>query len=62
MHTGQFDSLASVLEHYNVARPTLISDELEPLNLNGRELEQFESFLHALSAPLKTSADWLEPP
>ena len=62
MHTGQFDSLASVLEHYNVARPTLISDELEPLNLNALELEQLESFLHALSAPLETPAKWLEPP
>ena len=62
MHTGQFNSLASVLDHYNVARPTLISDELEPLNLNTRELKQLESFLHALSAPLETPAEWLEPP
>ena len=62
MHTGQFDNLASVLNHYNVARPTLISDELEPLDLNAIELEQLESFLHALSAPLDTSDDWLNPP
>ena len=62
MHTGEFDDLAAVLSHYNVARPTLISDELEPLNLNATELEQLESFLHALSAPLDTPADWLRPP
>ena len=62
MHTGEFDSLASVLEHYNIAQPTLISDELEPLNLNARELQQLESFLRTLSAPLKTPAEWLESP
>ena len=61
MHTGQFDNLASVLEHYNLARPTLISDELQPLNLDAGELQQLELFLHALSAPLKTPDKWLEP-
>ena len=62
MHTGQFNDLASVLEHYNLARPTLISDELEPLNLNATELKELEAFLNALSAPLSTPDDWLNPP
>ena len=61
MHTGQFDDLASVLNHYNIARPTLISDELEPLDLNALELKQLESFLKALSAPLATPEHWLKP-
>ena len=62
MHTGQFADLASVLDHYNVARPTLISDELDPLDLEAEELEQLESFLHALSAPLDVPDYWLNPP
>jgi len=62
MHTGQFDNLASVLNHYNVARSTLISDELEPLNLSVTEIEQLELFLSALTAPLSTPDVWLNPP
>ena len=62
MHTGQFEDLGSVLDHYNVARSTLISDELEPLDLSTLELRQLESFLHALSAPLNTPDNWLNPP
>ena len=45
MHDGQFATLRAVLEHYDQARPTLISDELEPLGLDEAGFRQLESFL-----------------
>lgn len=62
MHTGQFATLAEVLRHYNDAPPTLISDELEPLNLDDVELKQLEAFLDSLEAPLATQGNWLRAP
>lgn len=57
MHAGQFATLRQVLEHYNRApqAPTGHS-ELEPLGLTEQELDQLESFLRALSAPVVAPA------
>lgn len=62
MHTGQFATLSQVLQHYNEARPTLISDELEPLDLTPQELGQIAAFLAALSGPLATPPALLQDP
>ena len=62
MHTGELATLAEVIEHYDRATPTLISDELEPLDLTDLEKRQLEAFLHALDGPLATDPALLGPP
>ena len=62
MHTGQFATLREVLEHYDEARPTLISDDLEPLGLADDELDALEAFLRALDAPPDVPSELLVPP
>ena len=63
MHKGQFDTLAETLQHYNDAPPAMIGhNEAEPLGLSGRELQQLEAFLSALTAPLATDKQWLAVP
>lgn len=53
MHAGQFDTLPSVLEHYNTAPAAPGGhSELEPLELSERELNQLLAFLHTLNGPL----------
>jgi cytochrome c peroxidase len=63
MHKGQIATLAEVLDHYNQALPAMIGhNEAVPLNLSRRELQQLESFLGTLDAPLATPPEWLAPP
>ena len=62
MHDGRFATLHEVLEHYDEARPTLISDELEPLGLDEAEFAALEAFLHALGGGLDTAPELLVPP
>lgn len=63
MHKGQLTTLAEVLSHYNRAPLAMIGhNEVNPLELSGRELRQLESFLGTLAAPLATPQQWLEPP
>ena len=62
MHTGEHATLAEVIEHYDRATPTLISDELEPLGLSASEKRQLEAFLGALDGPLATDPALLVPP
>ena len=58
MHAGQLDTLAAVLHHYNTAPPAPLGhSELEPLQLNARELRQLESFLRTLSGGTTERAD-----
>jgi len=53
MHAGQLETLAEVLEHYNIAADAMIGhNEALPLGLNQRELRQLEAFLHTLAAPV----------
>ncbi|MGD8585098.1 MAG: cytochrome c peroxidase [Chloroflexota bacterium] len=65
MHAGQFATLAEVLAHYNSAPtglgPTAHTD-LVPLGLTAAELQQLESFLGSLSAPLDVAPELLTPP
>ncbi len=63
MHVGQFATLGEVLRHYN-APPVAPSgrNELIPLALTDRELNQLEAFLHSLSSPPAVSAEWLQIP
>jgi hypothetical protein len=52
-----------VVEHYDRAPvPLMGHSDLLPLNLSNREKERLEAFLRALSAPLATPQNWLEPP
>jgi cytochrome c peroxidase len=50
MHTGQFATLAAVIEHYNSGGFALQGhNELEPLNLAAQEATQLEAFLYTLT-------------
>ncbi len=62
MHTGQFATLTDVLHHYNLAQPTMISDELKPLRLTDGQIQQIVAFLETLSAPLATPEHLLQAP
>lgn len=62
MHTGQFQTLAEVIDHYNRAEPTIISDELQPLHLSEAQIGQLVAFLDSLSAPLATPEQLLRAP
>lgn len=62
MHTGQFSTLEEVVEHYDRAQPTIISDELQPLNLSEQEKADLVAFLRSLSGPLATPKRLLSPP
>lgn len=62
MHAGQFATLTEVLDHYNLAQPTPISHELQPLRLTAGQVQQIIAFLGALSAPLATPEPLLRPP
>lgn len=62
MHNGDFPTLRSVLEHYNEARATLISDDLEPLGLSDAQFAELEAFLRALDGPLSTEPSLLSAP
>jgi cytochrome c peroxidase len=63
MHAGQFGNLAEVLDHYNRAETGPFGhSDLQPLGLNGLELQQLEAFLHALSGPLDVPPELLIQP
>lgn len=63
MHGGQLNTLQEVLDHYNEAPVSMLShNEAKPLKLRPVELNQLESFMEALTAPLSTSSQWLSPP
>jgi cytochrome c peroxidase len=50
MHTGQFATLADVVEHYNGGGYTVQGhNELEPLGLTEEEAQQLEAFLYTLT-------------
>lgn len=58
MHKGQFQTMAEVLQHYNIAADAMIGhNEAKPLGLSTRELEQLEAFLATLAAPYKAYGD-----
>ena len=63
MHKGQIPNLAEVLKHYNQAELALIGhNEVEPLALSRRQLQQIELFLGTLDAPIVDSHVWGQPP
>ncbi len=63
MHKGQLPTIAAVLKHYNRAPLAMIGhNEAEPLRLSRREMEQLESFLGTLSAPLAVPPELLQAP
>lgn len=50
MHTGQFATLADVIEHYSGGGYTVQGhNELQPLGLSEEEARQLEAFLHTLT-------------
>ncbi len=63
MHSGQFQTLSEVLDHYSRAEtgPTGHTD-LMPLGLTALEMIQLEVFLGSLSADLEVDPDLLSNP
>jgi len=63
MHAGQFKDLAEVLNHYNtVPRAYLGRTDLMAINLNQKELDQLEAFLHSLDSTMAVTPEWLRAP
>ena len=63
MHAGQFATLEQVLNHYNTAPEAPAGhSELEPLNLNEKEIAQIIAFLKTLDGPVNTDPHWLMAP
>jgi cytochrome c peroxidase len=63
MHAGQFATLEDVLKHYNSAPEAPIGhNELEPLHLSQKQLEQIIAFLKTLDSPISASQEWLIAP
>ena len=63
MHSGQFTTLAEVLEHYNTRpRAPIGHSDLLPIDLDEQQLLQLEAFLHTLSGPLAVEAELLQSP
>lgn len=53
MHSGQFDSLTAVLQHYSDPPKKIIGkSNLLKVKLNSLEREQLEAFLHTLDSPI----------
>ena len=63
MHSGDFPTLAEVLDFYNhPPEAELGQSELNPLYLNTTELSQMESFLKTLIGPVDAQEKYLLPP
>jgi len=63
MHAGQFSNLSEVIEHYNRAPNAMIGhNEAKPLNLNHKEKNQLEAFLHTLTGTIAADEKWLTRP
>ena len=63
MHAGQFATLDAVVEHYNNAPAAPAGhNELKPLRLNTRELQQLTSFLRSVSGGTAAPAELLRDP
>ena len=63
MHTGQFASLAQVLNHYKVAPTAMLGhNEAKPLDLSRGDLRQLEIFLRSLEAKPAATREWLQSP
>jgi len=63
-HKGQNESIADLLDLYNLAPLAMIghNEAEQKLNLSRRELKQIEAFLKTLDAPLATAEEWLRAP
>ena len=63
MHAGQLATLDAVLNHYNLATPSLVGhNEAKPLSLRPTELRTLAVFLQSLSGPVATDPRWLTAP
>lgn len=62
MHTGEFATMAEVLDHYNIAPAGLLHNELEPLNFTEAELIQLELFLETVISAPAVAKEWLQAP
>jgi cytochrome c peroxidase len=63
MHAGQFATLEEVLHHYNTAPEAPAGhSELEPLNLNEKQIAQIIAFLKTVDSPIAAEAQWLTAP
>ncbi|HEX5941129.1 MAG TPA: cytochrome c peroxidase [Anaerolineales bacterium] len=63
MHAGQFATLEQVLNHYNTAPEAPAGhSELEPLNLNEKQIAQMIAFLKTLDGPINADPKWLAAP
>jgi cytochrome c peroxidase len=63
MHAGQFATLEQVLQHYNHPPVSPLGhNELEPLGLTNREMNQIIAFLRTLSGGVNSHPDLLTAP
>jgi cytochrome c peroxidase len=63
MHAGQFATLEEVLRHYNTAPEAPAGhSELEPLNLDEKQIAQLIAFLKTLDSPIHAEPQWLTAP
>jgi cytochrome c peroxidase len=63
MHAGQFAALEEVLHHYNTAPEAPAGhSELEPLDLNEKQITQIIAFLKTLDGAINANAQWLSRP
>lgn len=63
MHSGVFDSLEQVINHYNRAPMAAVGhSELTPLNLSKNETQALIAFLKTLESPIAAPKALLKPP
>lgn len=63
MHNARYTNLRDIIDHYNRApAATLGVTELRPLHLTPVEMQQLESFLLTLTAPVNAPAEFLANP
>lgn len=63
MHAGQFATLEEVLRHYNHPPISPLGhNELEPIGLTSREMDQIIAFLHTLSGGVDAPPELLRAP
>jgi cytochrome c peroxidase len=63
MHAGQFSTIAQVLKYYNNAPVAPAGKtEIKALRLTNLEMQQLETFLKSLEAPVNADAKWLTDP
>lgn len=62
LHSGQFESLRDLLEHYSEPKPGIGHLELAPMHFSDEEMARLELFLGTLTSEVAADPTWLAPP